>query len=521
MATSLKALRTSGKRDGSRPGRGRPPLFRLMRKKSAPLAENTGGAGAFTAFRSVFARALIKVLQAAWAFLFLAAPALANIHALDFDTFRLGSGSGAALVIGGIQGDEPGGFSAATLLATRYEIESGSVWVVPNLNFPSIIKRSRGLHGDMNRKFALLDEKDPEFGTVRRVQELIADPQVKLVLNLHDGSGYYRPEREDNLRGPSRWGQSVIIDQELLPGAAFMPELAKAADQAASAANAGLLRDMDKVHVHNTRTAEGDREMEKSLSYYAVRQNKAAFGLEASKELSVAERAYYHLLMIEEFLRMAGIRFKRGFELSPKGISRALGENLDVSFADNRVFLPLDNARKNINFLPMSKSGENRAITSKPIMAVLPCEKDKDALCVHYGNRLISIIRPSWHDIAEGLDAMRVVADGQERLAPFGRVVPVRDTIKVLGEPEFRVNAIGFDSGRKDESGITLRHKDFEKRFSLDRDGSLFRVEVYKGSSFAGMFLISFESGRDKKRADSRRAENGPDSPRPESSLGY
>lgn len=451
------------------------------------------------------------------------AAAFANIHSLEFDTFKLGSGDSAVLVIGGIQGDEPGGFSAATLLATRYEIEKGSLWVVPNLNFPSIIKRSRGLHGDMNRKFAILDEKDPEFGTVRRIQELIVDPAVKLVLNLHDGSGYYRPSYIDSLRNPARWGQSVIIDQELLPGVEFMPELNKAAIHVADTANTSLLKEKDKVHVHNTRTEEGDREMEKSLSYYAVRKNKAAFGLEASKELSVEERAYYHLRMIEEFLRLAGVEFKRDFELSPAGIARAMGENLGVSFAGNRIFLPLENVRKSINYLPLAKNGENRAITSKPIMAVVPCEKDKNALCVHYGNRLISIIRPSWHEIIDNLDSMRVVVDGKEKIAPFGQIVPVGKTVKVLRAPGFRVNAIGFDNGSKDESDIILTLKDFEKRFSLDKDGSLFRVEVYKGDNFAGMFLISFENASDKKRQKlaEKKISSGPAVSGPESSLGY
>ncbi len=454
--------------------------------------------------------------------LFLISSANAHIHSLEFDTFRLGSGENTVLVIGGIQGDEPGGFSAATLLATHYEIERGSVWVVPNLNFPSIIKRSRGLHGDMNRKFAILDEKDPEFDTVRRIQDLILDPSVKLVLNLHDGSGYYRPTHIDSLRNPGRWGQSVIIDQEILPNTEFMAELNKAAEQVAETTNANLLKDKDKIHVHNTRTVEGDREMEKSLSYYAVRQNKAAFGLEASKELSVSERTYYHLMMIEEFLRLAGVQFKRNFDLTPKGITRAMGENLGVSFADNRIFLPLENARKNINYLPLSKNGAKRAITSKPIMAVVPCEKDKSALCVHYGNRLISIIRPSWHEIEDNLDSMRVIADGQEKMVSFGQIIPVEKTIKVLKEPGFRVNAIGFDNGSKDESEIALKLKDFEKRFSLDKDGSLFRVEVYKGNNFAGMFLISFENESAKKRQKvAEKTSQIPSISGPESSLGY
>ena len=54
----------------------------------------------------------------------------------DFTLHRLGTGNPALLVVGGIQGDEPGGFSAASLLVTHYRITSGSVWVVPNLNFP-------------------------------------------------------------------------------------------------------------------------------------------------------------------------------------------------------------------------------------------------------------------------------------------------------------------------------------------------------------------------------------------------
>ena len=291
--------------------------------------------------------------------------------------------SPVVLVVGGIQGDEPGGFSAATLLTTHYTIQKGVLWVVPNLNFPSIIKRSRGLHGDMNRKFAKLDNSDPEFGTVRRIQELISHPRVTLVLNLHDGSGYYRQSYEDKLRNPNRWGQSVIIDQEALAGA-FMGSLGDEARQAAEAANSKLLSPLHALHVHNTKTAEGDHEMDRSLSYFAVRQGKAAFGLEASKEFSVEVRAYYHLLMVESFLAQAGVSFTRNFDLNPEGIRGALLDNLGVSFADNKIFLPLEDVRPSINLLPLSKDAPAQAVTSKPIMAVLPCAKGEEGqYCVH------------------------------------------------------------------------------------------------------------------------------------------
>ena len=59
----------------------------------------------------------------------------------NFDLIKKGTDdNNTLLVIGGIQGDEPGGFISASLLSTHYEITKGSVWIVPNLNFYSIIK---------------------------------------------------------------------------------------------------------------------------------------------------------------------------------------------------------------------------------------------------------------------------------------------------------------------------------------------------------------------------------------------
>lgn len=411
---------------------------------------------------------------------------------LDFVTIRLGQGERAVLVVGGIQGDEPGGFSAATLVGTRYEIQEGAVWVVPNLNFPSIIRRSRGLHGDMNRKFAKLAESDPQYATVRRIQELIRHPQVGLVLNLHDGSGYYRPHRESDLCSPNRWGQCIVIDQETLAPHIFMHRLGEEAASVAAAVNERLMAPLHRYHVHNTRTAEGDREMEKSLSYYAVRHGKAAFGLEASKEFGVALRAYYHLLMIESFFRQAGVRFSRDFELSPPGVEKALRENLGVAFAGNRIFLPLEDVRPFLHMVPLPRDAAREAVTSKPIMAVLP-GSDGGRLRVHYGNRLLTSIAPEWREMDESIDGMEVILDGQRRMAGFGQVLHVNDSLEVRPRAGYRVNAIGYDSGKEDESGLPLRRRIFTERFSVDKGGRVYRVEVYRGERFCGMFLLRFD----------------------------
>lgn len=425
-------------------------------------------------------------------------PSLARADAVlphDFATFRLGEGKRVVLVIGGIQGDEPGGFSAATLLATRYEIQTGALWVVPNLNFPSIIKRSRGIYGDMNRKFARLDRDDPQFPAVNRIQQLIREPDVALVLNLHDGSGYYRPRFESRLCSPARWGQSVIIDQAELPGV-FLGNLAQMADSVTNEVNRHLVRPLHRLHVHNTRTAEGDREMEKSLSYFAVRHGKAAFGLEASKEFPVALRTYYHLRLVEAFMRQAGLRFTRDFELTPRGVDSALRANLGVSFAENRVFLPLEDVRSQINYLPLPRGSSAKAVTSKPIMAVLPCQNARDNLCIHYGNRTITCIRPDWRELDTSLDGIEVSVDGRREYLHFGRVLDVVQDVRIHAPAGYRVNAIGYGSGKRDENGLPLRRALFEKRFSVDRGGTLYRVEIYKNSRFVGLFLLRFRDGK-------------------------
>ncbi len=427
---------------------------------------------------------------------------------LDFSLFRIGTTAPVMLIVGGIQGDEPGGFSAATLLATRYKVESGTLWIVPNLNFPSIIKRKRGVHGDMNRKFAILDHTDPEFGTVNRIQKLIRDKQVKIILNLHDGSGFYRKKYENALRGPNRWGQSIIIDQEFMPNFTLHNQdfitttsenrlqfLDSMAQNVTKIVNKHLLNKDHFFEVRNTHTAKGDREMEKSLSWFAVRHGKPAFGLEASKEFSVVRRAYYHLQMVEAFAQLVGIKLERDFELTLKGVEEALYSGLSVSFMNNKVMLPLEDVRSRINFLPLPKTNY-APIASKPIMAVLPNGKN---LYVHYGNRTLTTISPDWHEIDYSLDMLRVMVDGQKKLINFGSVVTVNKEFKVLPIDGYRVNAIGANSGKHNESDILFSEKSFIKRFSVDNGGSIFRVEVYKDKSFCGMFLVRFAKSKTNK----------------------
>jgi hypothetical protein len=115
------------------------------------------------------------------------------------------------MIIGGIQGDEPGGYLAADLYADML-LEKGNLIVVPRANFNSIIRNTRGVNGDMNRKFSSSENKkyDRDTDIVEVLQNLILKSDV--LLNLHDGSGFYNPEYISDMKNPMRFGQSIISD---------------------------------------------------------------------------------------------------------------------------------------------------------------------------------------------------------------------------------------------------------------------------------------------------------------------
>ena len=417
---------------------------------------------------------------------------LVTFAAPDFSLHRLdGEKPGPTLlVIGGIQGDEPGGFHAASLLVTDYRIRRGHLWVVPNLNFPSILARSRGVHGDMNRKFAALRPDDPEYAAVQKIKRIILDPRVDMVLNLHDGSGFYRPRHRDRQHGPHRWGQSVIIDQARLPDHHY-GDLAGLAAAVRDHVNASEPRAEYRFHVRNTRTREGDVEMEKTLTYFAIRHGKPAFGIEASKHFLTHRRAFYHLLAVEGFMQALGIRHERDFTLTAADVRRQIDANLRLALYDARVLLDVSGgARPRLGFVPMRRNGALEFRASNPLLTIVG---DRDRYRVRYGNRHVTLLEPQYFAFDDSLKAITVDVDGETRTVPPGTVLHVGQWFRVRPRAGYRVNVIGFRrAGLTDESGVAIRHRDIAQRFSVDRRGRRFRVEVYRADRFCGMVLVEF-----------------------------
>lgn len=409
----------------------------------------------------------------------------------DFDLIKKGTDDGnTLLVVGGIQGDEPGGFISASLLATHYDITEGSVWIVPNLNFYSIIKRSRGPYGDMNRKFAHLAKSDPEYEIIQRIKSYIKDDNVKLVVNLHDGSGFFRPTYEDRLHSPSRWGQCAIIDQTTIDIPVY-GNLKKISDEVVSYVNENLMKDEHKYHVHNTRTIEGDKEMEKTLTYFAINNGKAAFGNEASKSLATHERVYYHLLALEKYMDVMGIKYKRKFDFTSKGVYAAINNDIYISLYDNKINLPLSKIRGFLKYFPIKKDEILDFKASNPLLTIL---KERNIYTIHYGNRRLSKLKADYQDYDEESNRVQLLIDGKLRYVEFGSIVNVSKNFLVKHDKNFRVNVIGYTNKRKIETDISIAKNQIASRFSVDKGGDIYRVEYYSQNKFAGMILVKFTS---------------------------
>jgi len=412
-----------------------------------------------------------------------------TIKNFDFNIIKKGfKDDNTLLIVGGIQGDEPGGFMAASLIATHYEITKGSVWVVPNLNFYSIIKRSRGPYGDMNRKFAKLSKNDPEYESIQRIKSYINDSNVKLIVNLHDGSGYYRPTYEDKLHSPYRWGQCSIIDQESLKNSPYS-DLLTISNSVVKHVNKNLITQEHIYHLHNTRTREGDKEMEKTLTYYAINQGKAAFGNEASKNLPTHQRTYYHLLALEKYMDIMGIEYKRKFNMNEQVVKNIIDNDIEISLYNNKITLPLSKIRNIINYFPVKSDGTIDFVPSNPLMSIV---KKKNEYVIYYGNRRLSRLKADYTDYTNENKDVTMKIDDNEKKTSFGSLITVKDKFIVYPIKDYRVNVIGYTNKSKKETNISINRKKMMKQFSIDKNGSIYRIEFYSKEKFAGMILVKF-----------------------------
>ena len=230
----------------------------------------------------------------------------------ELNIFRLyGRQDGKTLLlIGGIQGDEPGGFVSADFYSDL-SLQKGNLIVVPRANLKSIILGKRGADGDMNRRFHDPEAEKEMDQVVTKLKDLMAE--ADLFLHLHDGWGYHYPEYVNKWRNPNRYGQSIITDADRFTCSdGTKLDLAGWAKAVLEEVNARIPKEKHHLHYFNTHTWEEDTPypaMKKTATWYALREHcLPAFGVETSKNLpSLEMKVRHHNHVINAFMDRLGI----------------------------------------------------------------------------------------------------------------------------------------------------------------------------------------------------------------------
>lgn len=215
------------------------------------------------------------------------------------------------VIIGGIQGDEPGGYLSADLYADM-ALRKGNLIVVPRANFLSIIEHKRAINWDMNRRFAVNSREYFEDKIVEILKGLMA--QSDFFLNLHEGSGFFRETRESDMKNPMRFGQSIIADTDIYYSKEKGTDihLGDMARKIADRVNEKLDNQEYHFRFNNHRTFENNTphaEQRKSASFYALfTYGIPAFGIETSKEIKDIEaKVRMQTMVINAFMDEFGI----------------------------------------------------------------------------------------------------------------------------------------------------------------------------------------------------------------------
>ncbi len=405
-----------------------------------------------------------------------------------FDIYELkGKQDGITLlVIGGIHGDEPGGFFAPALLMDFYQITKGKVIVVPNLNPDSILAFRRGIYKDMNRKFAVIKRNDPDFDNVQAIKELITNKEVDFIINLHDGHGFYREKWENSIFNPKAWGQTYVIDQKTLDNVPF-GDLDFIAKQIESKLNQRLHYDFHTFGVRNTETRIKDEEQQNSLTFFAITHLKPALAIETSKNITeLPLKTLYQLSSIEALMEILGIEFEKKIELNLENVAQKVNDFGSLKINHN-VTLDLSGIRNIINFAPLL-SQNNVFDFTHPLGRV---KKVKEGYEVYIGHKRISLLKPDVFPMQCSLQTTEIELDGKKVEANFSETLDFQQDFLVRKQEGVRINVIGYSKkGIISEHDILINKANIDKRYSLDKARSIFRVEVYQGKNFCGMINL-------------------------------
>ena len=107
----------------------------------------------------------------------------------------------------------------------------------------------------------------------------------------------------------------------------------------------------------------------------------------------------------------------------------------------------------------------------------------------------ITTLKPQYFKMTEVCaESFDVLVDGNATTIKGTSSISVNDNFTIIKENNYRVNVIGYTSKRhQSESGVSIKLKDLNKRYSLDKNNKIYRVEFYKNDDFCFMSKVHFK----------------------------
>ncbi|HPJ94100.1 MAG TPA: M14/M99 family metallopeptidase [Deltaproteobacteria bacterium] len=438
----------------------------------------------------------------------------------ELDIYRIhGQEEGPTLMImGGIQGNEPGGYLAADLYVDM-GLKKGNLIVVPRANFYSILVNDRGPNGDMNRKFADAASVDPDSDVVKKIKDLMAEADY--FLNMHDGSGFYHPDYIDNMHNPRRFGQSIITDSAVYTtpdGVVY--DLEGMANRIIERVNTSIHDEEYRFRFNNHQTASMDsihKEQRKSATYYMLTKlNRPAFASETSKSIKdFRKRVVFQTMVVNAFMKEVGIEpAQPSIYIDPPMLEYvlvslnnaspiAVGENEHL-FVNRGDTLKVTDIKANYTrgviadirgYGQINDTGKELTIENSTTVDVrkdmFPCGKIYVDIIPH-ANRTWLIIEIN--DVDYALKPDDVLN------APIGSVLVVRDLVyRGSTSHGLNVNFKGFVSNWDDNTGEDRGHpintSALLSRYAqrIDDDTRRYRISAMQGETPVANFFVDLK----------------------------
>jgi len=438
------------------------------------------------------------------------------------------------LLIGGIQGDEPGGFLAADHYAD-ISLAKGNLIVVPRANFQSIVLNRRKINDDMNRKFGEDRKNNYETKIVEILKKLINESDC--LLNLHDGSGFYSDKWEGPERNPKKYGQSIIADCDSYVNSETGQtiHLGDMARSVAAKINKGIKDPAHFFSFNNHRTTEKTslhKEQRKSATYYALYESGIpAFGVETSKTLLLQTKVRHHHLAINAFMEKLGIVP----ETPGLNLDKPVLDYLIISVNDSLPIVVKNQQTLNINsgdtvLISHMEANYERGV-SVDIIGYGAIHDMRKKIRITGPTRVVArkdffscgsiyiAINKSKKKMAQGvsitkrpfltkyIDSFKVKINGKERIFSNNEHVELikGDSFEIVdvtggpGDPaDMVVNFKGYVGNTSNNNGedrgyVIHTARDLWERYSLNKDGIAYRVIATYNEEQVGGLIIDFK----------------------------